>query len=573
MKSLLRLKSYLKPYWPLILISALLAVPLSALRAAPAYLLKIVGDDLLVRQDTTKLAWMPWFIIGIYLANFVVRFFHYYLLRIVIGRVNQKIKNDLFEHVLGLSADYFTAQSTGTLISRVGVDPQIIDQGLSCINVVIREPITFIVLFGYALKLNWRLTLITLLVFPPLAWVFSATGRNLKRYIGKLTEENARIYSTLQESFVGIRTLKTFKLEKYVRKKFREKSERFTQIYLKISAMEEAAHPTVELLFAFLMAIMVYFGGRQIIHHWMTPGDLLAFFGTFALMTGPLRNLNEVNLKLAQAAGACQRIFEIFDWKPHLHEPDSPVRLKSFEREIRFDEVTFSYPDAPGRDVLKNVSFSVGRGRVLALAGRSGAGKSSLVSLLPRIFDITGGKILIDGHDIREVSINDLRRMIAVVSQDVFLFNDTIEENIRCGRLSATKAEIREAARKAHALEFIDALPQGFEAIIGDRGQKLSGGERQRLSIARAFLREAPILILDEATSSLDTKSERAVQEALDELMVNRTSIIIAHRLSTIRHADMILVLKDGEIVERGTHDELLSSGGEYAHFNQVPVT
>jgi subfamily B ATP-binding cassette protein MsbA len=573
MNSLLRLKPYLRPYWPLILASALLAIPLSALRAAPAYLLKVVGDDLLVRQDTTKLAWLPWLILGIYAANFVVRFFHYYLLRIVIGRVNQWLKNDLFEHVLGLSADYFTAQSTGTLISRVGVDPQIIDGGLSCINVVVREPITFIVLFGYALKLNWRLTLITLLVFPPLAWVFAATGRNLKRYINKLVDENARIYSTLQESFVGIRTLKSFRLEKYVRKKFREKSERFLQIYLKISAMEEAAHPTVELLLAILMSILVYFGGRQIVHHWMTPGDLLAFFGAFALMTNPLRNLNEVNLKMSQAAGACDRIFEILDWKPNLHEPAQPLPLKRFEREIRFDGVTFAYPDAPSREVLKSVSFAVERGQVLAVAGRSGAGKSSLVSLLPRIFDVTGGRILLDGQDIREVSLEDLRRLIAVVSQDVFLFNDTIEENIRCGRLSATREEIREAARKAHALDFIESLPEGFETVIGDRGQKLSGGERQRLSIARAFLRESPILILDEATSSLDTKSERAVQEALDELMVNRTSIIIAHRLSTIRHADTILVLKDGEIVERGTHEELLSRGGEYANFNTVGAT
>ncbi len=548
--------------------SAVLAIPLSLLRTSPAYLLKRVGDDLIANQDISVLKYLPWLIIGIYLVNFVVRFFHYYLLRVVIGRVNQRIKNELFERVVGLSPDYFTSQSTGTLISRVGTDPMYVDGGLACINIIIREPITFVFLFAYALHLNWRMTCVTVIVFPPLLWVFSRTGKNLKRYISRLTEENARIFSTLQETFTGIRMVKTFGLEKYSRKKFREKSERFTQTYLKISVLEEAAHPMVELLIAILMAIMVYFGGRQIAHKWMTPGGLLAFFATFALMMDRLRNVNEVNLKLHQASAACARIFELFDWKSNLHEAANPIPIRKFEKSLKLENVSFAYPDTPGRDVLKNVSFELPRGSIVALAGASGAGKSSLVSLIPRIFDVTQGKITIDGHDIREFALDDLRKLIAVVSQDVFLFNDTIEENIRCGRLGATREEIREAARRAHALDFIEALPEGFKSVIGDRGQKLSGGERQRLSIARAFLREAPILVLDEATSSLDTKSERAVQEALDELMTNRTTLIIAHRLSTIRHADMILVLKEGEVVERGKHEQLLASGGEYSRFH-----
>lgn len=234
--------------------------------------------------------------------------------------------------------------------------------------------------------------------------------------------------------------------------------------------------------------------------------------------------------------------------------------------------MTFAYPDAPQRVILNEVNFRIARNEVVALVGPSGAGKSSIVSLLPRIFDVTKGQIEIDGVDIRKFALDDLRKLISVVSQDVFLFNDTIEENIRCGRLSATKEEIREAARKAHALDFIESIPDGFQAVIGDRGQKLSGGERQRISIARAFLREAPILLLDEATSSLDTKSERAVQIALDELMKNRTTLIIAHRLSTIQNADHILVLKDGSIVERGSHTELLEIGGEYANFHGIGV-
>ena len=568
MNSLRRLIPYLRPFWPLILGSALLAIPLSGLRAAPAYLLKVVGDDLLVKKSLETLKLLPFQILGIYLLNFVVRFFHYYFLRVVIGRFNQAIRNHLFKHILGLSADYFTQQSTGALISRVAMDTFMVEPALQCINIIIREPITFLVLFAYSLKLNWKLTLITFIVFPPLAWVFSATGRNLKRYIHQLSQENEKIYSTLQESFVGIRTLKTFKLENYVQSKFEEKTSNYLQTYLKISSLEEAAHPIVEFLFAVLMAIIIFVGGKQIVSEEMTAGDLLAFFGAFALMTNPLRNLNEVNLKLNQASSAAARIFEVFDWKSNLKESTNPIELKEFKQKIEFKNVTFSYPDAPQRVILDGISISIPKGKTVAVVGQSGAGKSSLVSLLPRIFEVTSGQIEIDGHDIRDYSIESLRQNISVVSQDVFLFNDTIEENIRCGKLGATDSEIREAARKAHALEFIDKLPEGFKTRIGDRGQKLSGGERQRLSIARAFLRESPILLLDEATSSLDSRSERVVQEAVEELMISRTSIIIAHRLSTIRNADEILVIKQGKVAERGTHTELLEKNGEYAHLH-----
>jgi subfamily B ATP-binding cassette protein MsbA len=575
MKALLRLKPYLRLYWAYILGSVLLALPLSALRAAPAYLLKMVGDDLLVKKDLSQLKILPGLILGIYLLNFVVRFFHYYFLRVVIARVNQGIRNHLFSHVLGLSADYFTQKSTGSLISRVGIDPFLVEPGLQCINIIVREPITFIVLFAYSLHLNWKLTLLTLLVFPPLAWVFAATSRNLKRYVKKLTEENERIYSTLQEAFVGIRTLKVFKLEGYVQQKFFNQNENFLKTALKIAALEEAAHPTVEMLFAILMAIIIAFGGHEILRGAMSPGDLLAFFGAFALMTNPLRNLNEVNIKLSQAGTAAARIFELLDWKSNLAENANPKTLTGFKNQIEFKSVAFAYPDAPERPILKDVSLSIPRGHSVAVVGQSGAGKSSLIQLLPRLFDVNSGQILIDGEDIRNFSLQSLREQVAIVSQDVFLFNDTIEENIRCGKLNATEEEIREAARKAHALEFIESLPGGFKSIIGDRGQKLSGGERQRLSIARAFLRSAPILLLDEATSSLDSRSERAVQEAIEELMVNRTSIIIAHRLSTIRNANEIVVVKDGKIHERGTHEDLLRLQGEYAHLHlaqQVPT-
>jgi len=572
MRSLLKLRPFIQPHWGLILISSCLAFPLAAIRLGPAPVVRYMLDDLLLRKDGSKLIWFPVALVGLYAVNFIVRFGHYFALKTVIIRVNQKLKNRIFEHLLGLSADYFTAQSTGTLISRTGVDPQYVDAGLACINVLIREPITLIFLFGYTLMTNWRLTLITLIVAPVLAWVFSATGRNLKRYISKITELSASLYSTLQESFTGIRMIKIFKLENYVHEKFLEKNEQSAQFLLKTSLMEEISHPLVEFLTALALAPIIYYGGLQVLVGKMTPGDLFGFFTAFALMMNPIRMLNDVNIKLHQASGACERIFEIFDWKSHLHEPLLPRPIEELRVGIQVRNVTFAYPDAPNRVVLKNVSFNIPKGKAMAIVGASGAGKSSLVNLLPRIFDVSSGSIQIDGHDIRELALDDLRRMIAVVSQDIFLFNDSVEENIRCGRLDATKAQIREAARRANALDFIETLPQGFESNIGDRGQKLSGGEKQRLSIARAFLRESPILILDEATSSLDATSERAVQRALDELMLNRTTLIIAHRLSTIRHADIILVLKDGEIVETGDHDDLMRLGGQYAEFHETSI-
>jgi subfamily B ATP-binding cassette protein MsbA len=336
---------------------------------------------------------------------------------------------------------------------------------------------------------------------------------------------------------------------------------------MKTAVLEEASHPMIELLYAAGIAVAIYFGSGEVLRGQMTSGELLAFFIAFARMMHPVQQLNGVNMKLYQAAAACERIADLFTWRSSLRIAAKPVRLGPLAREIRFESVSFGYPGSD-RLVLRDLSFAIPRGAVVAIVGESGAGKTSIASLLTRLYDVGGGAITYDGVDLREADLRSLRERFALVSQDVFLFNDTIEENIACGRPGAGRDEVERAAERAFAAEFIGALPDGYATTVGDRGQKLSGGERQRIAIARAIVRNAPVLILDEATSNLDTRSEAIVQKALGQLLENRTALVIAHRLSTVRSADRILVLKDGQVVEQGRHEDLIRSGGEYRRFH-----
>jgi len=554
-------------------VSILLSLPLAALRAYPVVLIQELFDGILVAKDQAKLITVPLLVIGVYCVNFVIRFIAYFSLRLAVTRIDQNMKVDLFKHLMGLSADYFTTQSSGALISRVGTDPVLAGQGVGQVTTLIREPLQLLFLVGYIFKLDWKLSLITIGIFPPLFLIFSISGKAVKRYIRKIQEEQARMFGTLQESFTGFRVINSFKLEPYVTQRFVGQSNTFVKHVIKTSAFEETSSPIIELVTAVAVAALIYVGGHQVIEGRLTPGQLTSFFAAFMLMMGPIRSLNEMNLKLNTAAGAYDRIKEIFSWKSRLIENPQPQVFENFEKEIEFKNVHFAYPDEPSREILNGISFCLQKGKSVALVGASGAGKSSLVTLMPRLYDVTQGSISIDGIDIKNLEIARVRELIAVVSQDVFLFNDTIEENIRCGRLDATTEEIHEAAQQAFAFDFIQKMPEGFKSIIGDRGQKLSGGERQRISIARAFLRQSPILILDEATSALDSKSEKTVQTALENLMKNRTVVMIAHRLSTIRNADEILVLDQGKIIERGDHSSLLKADGSYSKMIQLNET
>jgi len=522
-------------------------------------------DDVFVSKDHQRLITFASIFIGIFFVNFFVRFLHTYLIRLTIGQVNQAIKLDLFQHLIHLSADHHLKNSTGSLLSRIGTDPSAIDQGITASTVLIREPATFLILLGYTIHLNWKLTLITFLILPPLSWVFVRANRNLRRYAGAMAEHNALMFSTIQEAFSGIRIIKAFGLEDLLCMKYFDRSESWKRTYFKTAKLEEAAPPTVELLTSFAVAAVILIGGSDVVSGMMSPGDFLGFFTAFGMMIHPLRLLNDINVKLAAASTATDRIFEVLSWRTSIIEKPDPLAKDQLTSEVRFRQVSFSYPDSPQTPILENINFSIPKGATYALVGGSGAGKSSITHLLARVYDPTLGSIEIDDIDLRNIRLTSIRNLISIVSQDVFLFNDTIEENIRMGRPEASKEEIRAAARAAFAEDFILRTPEGYQTIIGDRGQRLSGGERQRISIARAFLRHAPILILDEATSALDNESEKAVQKALQDLMKDRTTLVIAHRLSTIQDADQILVMKQGKIIETGKHECLLDLEGEYA--------
>jgi subfamily B ATP-binding cassette protein MsbA len=536
-----------------------------AASATVAYLIKPIIDEALPGDG--HLPFWATAILLAYLAKGLGAYFSAFLMTDIGQRVVRDLRDQLFRHTLDQSADFFSQRTTGQLMSRVTNDVSQVQQAVSeTIGDLLREGLALV---GYAtLLFYWdaRLAIVCVTGAPIVVYPLVRLGQRVRRTSRRSHEELERLSHITAEAFAGHRIVKAFGAEGHEAQRFSRASERLYRTNLKVTSTVALLPPLMEFLGGVAVVALIWYGNRRIGSGEMTQGNFLAFIFAAFMMYTPVKKLSRVNTNLQQAIAAAERIFELLDTHSEVKEREAAIQLPPMRRSIEFRNVSFRYKDAVASPILQDVSFRVRSGEVVAIVGLSGAGKTTLVNLVPRFYDATGGAILVDDVDIRDVTLRSLRSQVGIVTQETVLFDDTIASNIAYGTPAATREDIEAAARAAHAHEFICELPDGYETDIGERGQRLSGGQRQRLAIARALLRNSPILILDEATSSLDAESEQLVQDALATLMQNRTAFVIAHRLSTVRRADKIVALERGRVAEIGRHDELLArSGGVYA--------
>ena len=570
MKILLRLLRYAAPYrlrlsWAIA--AMLVYAAASALLAAQ---IKRIFDIVLPHQQ--QVGQVAAAVVGLYLLKGIGAYFSDYLMTDVGQRVVRDLRDRLHSHMVGQSAAFFARRTTGQLLSRLTNDVGQVQHVVSeTVGDLLQEGLG---VFGYAALLFYydaRLAIVCVTAAPIIVYPLAKLGRRLRKTSRRSQEALEHLTHVAGEAYTGHRIVKAFGAEAREDAKFRKASDELYRTNMRVTRIVSVLPPIMEMLGAFAIAGALYYGAHSIAAGRLTSGEFAAFVAALLFMYGPIKKLSRVNASLQQAIAAAERIFEVLDRHTEVRERPGAAVLQPFHESVEFREVLFAYDDQ-ARPILKGVSFTVARGQVVALVGRSGAGKTTMMNLVPRFFDVTGGGILIDGVDVRDVTLTSLRAQIGIVTQETILFDDTVSSNIAYGRPDASRAEIEAAARAAHAHEFIATLSRGYNTMIGERGQRLSGGQRQRLAIARALLKNSPILILDEATSSLDTESELLVQEALANLMKDRTSFVIAHRLSTVRKADAIIVMDRGRIVDIGRHDELLARGGLYTRLHDLQL-
>jgi subfamily B ATP-binding cassette protein MsbA len=567
----IRLLRYLKAYvWPHFSIAMVCMVAYSATDGVLPFIVQKVFDDVFAKKDKGMLLFLPIIIVSVFVIRGLVNFGQSYLTDYVGLRIINDVRNGLNRHLQSLSLSFFHRHPTGTLISRVTSDVSLLRSALTdTLASFMRDTTSVLVLIGVAFVKDWVLASIAFVVFPASVLPVMRLGKKVKRFTKRGQIKTGNLTMLLQESIQGNRIVKAFGMEAYESEKFVRENSRLLRESLRVSRTKSVVTPAMELLAAFAIGAVVWYGGWSVIGGGRTQGEFMAFMTAMFLMYQPFKRLTKTYTAVHQAIAGAERVFEILDIKPDIKEKPNPYPVSTFEREVEFRDVSFGY----GRKlVLKNINVKIRAGEMVALVGVSGVGKSTLADLIPRFYDVTSGIIAIDGLDIRDVALSGLRSQIGIVSQYTFLFNDTVRNNIAYGRPDKGLEEIIAAAKAANAHDFIMVLPNGYDTEIGEMGLQLSGGQRQRLAIARALLKNAPILILDEATSSLDVESETLVQEALENLMTKRTTLVIAHRLSTIRKADRIVVLVGGTIAEVGTHEELLARQSEYSRLYSLQL-